>query len=213
MSRRVIDMRGEKAMGVFLDKYFYSRAKEARMLSYVERIYDKQLQLQGIDVLLDDYSIDEKAQLYYINRPVDSFAFEIDYVSEVTNSVVDGWYINPTNKTQDYLLLWIPKARTTHINRLVSEDFEVVEADLISKTHIKEYLEKLGVTDQTLKVMASEMRNKNKKRYSISGNIHLTYSLEGYTEKPINMVIKKALLDSLSQKRFEIRKEGITSIH
>ena len=63
MSRRFIDMSGEKAMGEFLDIYFYSKAKEAKMFSYVERIYNKQRQLQGIDVLLDNRSIDEKAQL------------------------------------------------------------------------------------------------------------------------------------------------------
>ena len=212
MSRRDIDMRGEKAMGVFLDKYFYSRAKEARMLSYVERIYDKKLQLQGIDVLFDDRLIDEKAQLHYINQPRDSFVFEINSVSDATNSVVDGWYINPSNKTQDYLLLWIPKARTTQINRLVSEDFEAVEADLISKNHIKEYLKKINVTDQTLKTKALEMRDKNIRKFNIIESIYLKYSIDVYPEKPINMVIKKKLLDSLSQKRFEIRKDGISVI-
>ena len=209
MSRRAIDSRGEKAMGVFLDKYFYSKAQEARILTYAERIYDKHFQVQGIDVLLDGRRIDEKAQLYYINRPVNTFAFEIDYYSEENDSIVDGWYINPSNQTEDYLLLWIPKARTTHINRLVSEDFEVVDANLISKSHIKAYLEKMNITDKTLKTKAIEMRDKNIERYTINDDIHLKYSMEGYSEKPINMIVKKEILDNLSKKRFEINKEGI----
>lgn len=217
MSRRAIDSRGEKAMGVFLDKYFYSRAYEARILSYAKRIYDKEHQIQGIDIILNDRAVDEKAQLYYINRPRDSFAFEIDYYNEEKKTIVDGWYIEPNNQTQDYLLLWIPKARTAQINRLVSEDFEVVEANLISKNHIKEYLKTIGVTDQILKTTAQEMRRNNIERKSINEDIHLTYSFKensfiDYSEKPINMVVKKELLDHMSTKRFEISKEDFAII-
>jgi len=209
MSRRESDSRGEKAMGVFLDKYFYSKAQEKRLLSYVERIYDKKLQLQGIDVLIDNRNIDEKAQLYYINNPVDSFAFEIDYFSEERGHIVDGWFINDSNKTDDYLLLWIEKARTTEINRLVAEDFENVSVDLISKKHIKAYLDGLGISNAVLKKKALEMRKNKLKRVDFSDDIHLSYSMKGYAEEPINLVIKKKVLDEISTKQYKISKTDI----
>lgn len=213
MSRRVTDSRGEKAVGIFLDKYFYSRAQEMRIMAYVERIYAKNQQIKGIDVILDEHiNIDEKAQLYYINNPVDSFAFEIDYFDEKTNTIVDGWYINQSNVTDDYLLMWIPKARTKEIHRIVAEDFEIIIANLVAKKRIKTYIEKLGLNDKGLKKKAIEMRDKDIKRVSLDGHSHLTYSLNGYTEKPINLVIDKAILDEISERRFEISKEGIKII-
>lgn len=213
MSRRQIDSRGEKAISVFLDKYFYDKAREKRLLAYFERIYDAKLQIKGIDVLLDkERKIDEKAQLHYINRPLESFAFEIDYYSEEQNRIVDGWFVNVTNETEEYMLLWIDSAKTEKINRIVSEDFECVTANLLNKKHLKEYLIQLGITDQLLKKDAYEMRKKEIERIELSDDIYMRYSLDVYSEKPINMVIKKNLLDKISSKRFKIRKDGIEVI-
>ncbi len=209
MSRREIDSRGEKAMGVFLDKYFYPKTLETRLISYYERIYEKKLQLQGVDIILDKRRIDEKPQLYYINRPVGSFAFEIEYYSEKCGHNVDGWFINNQNLTDDYLLLWIDKARIDKVNRLVAEDFEYVHADLISKDRLKAYLTRLGISDKELKQKAVEMREKSILRIDLNEDIHLSYSVDGYSEKPINLVIDKKILDNISSKRYEIKKDGI----
>ena len=213
MSRRATDSRGERALAVFLDQYFYSKEQANRLLAYAKRIYEKQLQIRGIDVLLEDKrKIDEKAQLYYINRPVDSFAFEIDYYDEEKESVVDGWFVSQSNETDEYLLLWIENARTTKINRLVSEDFEVVKADLIEKKHLKKYLEGIGITDCGLKKKAIEMRDSDVTRVDFDENCHLTYSTSGFSERPINLVIRKNILDNLSLGRFVITKEEVKAI-
>lgn len=212
MSRREIDSRGEKALGVFLDTYFYSKTQERRILEYARRIYSKEMQKKGINLLLGDKcKIDEKAQLYYINKPLKSFAFEIDYYEESSDGIVDGWFINKNNETNDYLLIWIHEARTTHINRLVAEDFLKVEANLIEKEHIKEYIRRFGLSDAELKQKAIEMRNKKIKRVDIDSNCHLTYSYNkgDYSEIPINLVINKQALDELSEKRFMITKECV----
>ena len=65
--------------------------------------------------------------------------FLIDYYDEKTETVVDGWFIG-NNETDEYLLMWIPKARTNHINRLVAEDFICVNADLLQKKRIQDPL-------------------------------------------------------------------------
>lgn len=213
MSRRATDSRGERALAVFLDQYFYSKEQTNRILTYAKRIYEKKLQVRGIDILLENKrKIDEKAQLYYINNPLDSFAFEIDYYDEEKEAVVDGWFISQSNETDDYLLLWIENARTRQINRLVAEDFEVVKADLIEKKRIKEYLKGIGVYDYGLKKKAVEMRDNDKARVNLGEYCHLTYSTAGFSEKPINLVIQKNVLDDLSHGRFVITKEEVKII-
>ena len=213
MSRRLTDSRGEHALAVFLDQYLYSSEQVKRLFTYSERIHEKNLQIRGIDILLDgERKLDEKAQLYYINHPVDSFAFEIDYLDEEDDTVVDGWFINKTNETDDYLLLWIESARITRINRLVAEDFEVVYADLLEKKRLKDYLERSGITDYDLKKKAVEMRKREISRIDFGKECHLIYSLSGYSEKPINLVVRKGVLDDLSTGRFVITKEGVKVI-
>lgn len=213
MSRRATESRGEKALGVFLDKYFYEKAREQRLITYFERIYAINEQKKGVNVLIgESQKIDEKAQLYYINRPVDSFAFEIDYFDERENGIVDGWFVSNSNETDEYLLMWIQEARTSHVNRLVAEDFEIVEADLIKKAHLKAYIEKLGISDKVLKKKAIEMRDKKTQRYDFNEECHITYSAKGFSDAPINLVIKKSVLDKLSEERFLITKDEVKKL-
>ena len=136
----------------------------------------------------------------------------IDYYDEEKESVVDGWFVSQSNETDEYLLLWIENARTTKINRLVSEDFEVVKADLIEKKHLKKYLEGIGITDRGLKKKAIEMRDSDVTRVDFDENCHLTYSTSGFSERPINLVIRKNILDNLSLGRFVITKEEVKAI-
>ena len=213
MSRREIDSRGEKAVGVFLDKYFYPKMTEARLFPYAQRIYAKKLQSKGIDILLGNKTkIDEKAQLYYINHPVMSFAFEINYYDETSKNIVDGWFIDNSIETDKYLLMWIPEARTTHINRLVAEDFEIIDASLLRRSRLKAYVEKLGLNDRKLKMNAYMMREKKIERLMINDDCHMTYSVKGYSEKPINLVVRKSIIDEMSDNIFEIRKDNVTVV-
>lgn len=212
MNRRKIDSRGEKALGIFLDTYFYKKAQELRIIKYANRIYEKESQKKGIDIILNNTSnVDEKAQLYYINNPVDSFVFEIDYYNEKKQNISDGWFISSVNETDAYLLIWIRKAKTTHINRLVAEDFEIIEANLIKKDKIKNYIQKWGITDEVIKKKAIEMRAHEIERFVINDECHITYSFKkgDYSEKPINLVLRKNRLDALSEYRFLITKESV----
>lgn len=212
MSRRITDSRGERALGVFLDKYFYERAQAKRLLTY-ERVFKKEMQVRGVDVILGESDmVDEKAQLYYINKPLNTFAFEIDYFDENAERVRDGWFINPSNLTTDYLLLWIPEARTQQLNRIVSDDFEVIEADLLKKSRLKAYLAGFGISDKMLKDKAIKMRKTDTGRINLNDNCHLVFSRKGFSEKPINLVVDRVVLDELSESRFEITKTGFKSV-
>lgn len=210
MSRRKIDSRGEKALGVFLDTYFYPKMAELHLLPTAQRIFDKNLQRKGVDVLIGGVTrVDEKAQLYYINRPVESFAFEIDYYDESSDRIVDGWFVEKSNETDAYLLMWIPEARTAQINRLVAEDFEHIDAVLLRKDILKAHIKRWGLYDRTLKKDALMMREKSIERLRINDDCHMTYSVKGYSERPINLVIRRSVLYELSDNIFEIRKDDV----
>lgn len=207
MSNRVMDSRGERAIGLFLDKYFYPKLVSMGRVKSVERIYDASLQKKGIDIVVSgNIKVDEKTQLYYINKPLDTFIFEIDYWKTESGSIIDGWFISKTNETDIYLLLWINKARTSMINRLVSEDFIEVEACILSKKKVKEYIQRQGLTDGRLKEISKQMRKDAKKYWDISDECHLSFSQQ-LEEKPVNLVVKKRVLEELCEGMYLITKE------
>ena len=81
VSRRAADMNAESELAEFLDENLYSQLLgEGKFLS-IERMAEKKQQLQGIDVTAKTqnsvFYIDEKAQLYYINKNIPTFAFEL----------------------------------------------------------------------------------------------------------------------------------------
>jgi hypothetical protein len=77
-SRRTEDMSAESELARFLDENFYDHFPNADAFDSIERIYNKNLQLSGIDVVFNakdgrTFRIDEKAQLYYLNKDLPTF--------------------------------------------------------------------------------------------------------------------------------------------
>src|SRR5699024_4877331 len=67
---------------------------------------------KGIDALYqmssgESWIVDEKAQLNYLNRPLETFAFEIIYKRQNNKNILtQGWFINDDLKTTHYLLVY-----------------------------------------------------------------------------------------------------------
>lgn len=83
-SRRNQDMTSESELGKFLDKYLYKELLKSGAFKSITRETEKEVQLNGVDVTCVAtngavYRIDEKAQLYYINKNLPTFAFEVDF--------------------------------------------------------------------------------------------------------------------------------------
>ncbi len=214
MSNRIIDTRGEKALGIFLDKYFYPDFIKLEGFSKFERVYDVSSQKLGSDIKLTNSSgkiinIDEKAQLHYINNPRDTFAFEVSYISD-KGDVLDGWLISKDNITDCYLLAWIKEARTDKLNRIVSEDYLNVEISFITKKQILNYLSSLKYSIAKISKEASLLREDgSKNRVEISSDCFLYHSKIEYTEDPINIVISKSVLENLAYANYNISKDEI----
>ena len=204
MSKRQNDTRGERALGLFLDHYFYPRLCEIEGFDVAQRIYDANEQKLGADILIDSprgetLIVDEKAQLHYINEPRRTFAFEVSYYNERTNGISDGWFVSNDNKTSHYVLVWVDSARTDQLNRIVEDDFNEITVAVVAKNRIVNYLEQLGYPIKRIRKIARDMRfNQNKNYFKLSEEAFIYYTKEGYDEKPINIVINRTVLWTLA---------------
>lgn len=215
MSSRRIDMRGERALGLFIDEFFYPRLCEIEGFTHTERIYDADMQKKGCDICIYNkggrsIKIDEKSQLHFINKPRDTFVFEVSFLKADSGEVRSGWLVSDDNITDCYMLVWIDRARTDKINRIVAEDFEQVTICFITKKKVISYLASCGYTIQKIKVLADEMRKKEQETTAfISTDAVLYYSREVIPERPINILINKRVLYRLSYGVYVVTREGV----
>ena len=216
VSRRVSDMNAESELAEFLDENLYSQLLgEGNFLS-IERMAEKEQQLQGIDVIAKTRSsvayIDEKAQLYYINKDIPTFAFELQFLKN--GRVIEGWFLNDNLKTGHYLLIW-PFASVTDVKKLKKEDFTKLDALMISKGKLREELASLGLDKETLAQRAFQLRRTRtygKITTGIQGVYYFASDPSKYAEAPINIVVSKARLIALADAHYEITKNGFSRI-
>lgn len=153
MSRFYADLSAEKELDKFLDEYLYPELSKNTSAVF-RRERDRSLQMAGVDVtLLDSASgatlfLDEKAALYYINKPLNTFAFELEYTKDGTQR--PGWFINDGLKTDLYVLIWILSARTSAPAELKAADIDKLECMFLRKATLRRRLDQAGLTAQTL---------------------------------------------------------------
>lgn len=212
MSRRNIDMHAEGALAEFLDAYFYNQLLGEGLFSSIERIHDADTQKSGVDVRASyrgsTINIDEKAQLYYINKNLPTFAFELEYLHQGTPRL--GWLLKETLLTTHYFLLW-PSATTTKVEQLRMTDFTEIDGLIIQKDKLLQYLANQGLDSRTLRTAAKIVREKRVVgRQSIPQDGMYLYASDSrqYSEAPINLVIRKSLLIRLSDMRYRIAPAG-----
>jgi len=176
----------------FMDANFYNVSP---LITGFERIETKELQLQGVDIRLaiptrkvQLSDIDEKAAVRYINKDLQTFSFELSFVSPkgIRRS---GWLIDPHKTTKYYALMWL-KATTSPI-KLISQITEV-EWLLISRKIVKELLNTMGQFEEYMKILAD---NPSRKVIKPTPD-HPFFMLisQQLTEQPINIIVKKGWL-------------------
>lgn len=166
----------------FLEQYFYKDVE-----SY-EKVEDRERQLQGIDVIFfyngKQYICDEKAAIRYINKNLQTFAFELSFLGK-GDRLIDGWLISETKKNNSFLCIWIDKA-DSDILELV-DDIRELEIALIDKGRLIDYLKDIGWTIGKLNKKAEKIRN-NDKEYCGDINKHgcKFYGSRYLAEQPVN---------------------------
>ena len=209
MSRRIEDMQAEQTLTKVMDIWVWSRLKGIGNISTYIRETNKEKQINGTDVWLctkneKRISVDEKAQLYYINQNLPTFAFELGFIGQ-TGNIKQGWFVNDTLNTNMYMLIY-PYANTTDITKLEYSSFTKLECILISKLAIWKELYKVGLTKELLIEETKKMRENGEIGRKSFPNIDWCYlnmsDSNKYTETPINIVIRKDKLLEIANQIF-----------
>ena len=218
MSRRKMDMNAEQVLTQVMDDWIWTRLHKNKVgnINSYERECEKKKQINGTDVWLytknsNKLSIDEKAQLYYINKNLPTFAFELSFIGQ-DGSLRNGWFVNETLDTNMYMLVY-PYATTTNVSELVYNSFTKLECILISKNNIWKELNKFGLTKEFLLKEIDKIRKENKIGRHRFENIDWCYlnmsNVNDYSETPINIVIKREKLIQLANQTFLATKEKL----
>jgi hypothetical protein len=207
MTRRNIDSNAEQELALFLDQYMYPHLSTYTRFTYT-RTKSREEQLKGIDVVAStsskSYFIDEKAQLYYINQSLPTFAFEVD---SIQNGIYrKGWLINKSLITDYYLLIW-PYAVHADLTRIKCHDFTKLECLIIGKLNVTNYLADAGWDEQRLTSESRKLREtKYVGKYKVDqSNFHLYKSDNTkFSEAPTNIVINRKTLRELADAEYVV---------
>jgi len=205
VSQRRSDSNGERELAKYMDEHFYSRVK-LRAGTNVKRLDDLESQYAGIDVEISNggqsIKIDEKAALYYVNRELDTFAFELSFVNKA-GRINTGWFMDDSKMTTHYLLLY-PKSSVDDLSKIQNSDFRDVHGILVSRAKLKEHLESMGYTKEKLQWYNSYMRsNVMDGRYRDDGNFHFSISGKLY-ERPVNLILARSRLEMIADAVFDV---------
>lgn len=215
LSRRNDDMSAEAQLAYFLDTYLYSRFPKSEFFSRIERMHNKADQLAGVDVRFTGkdgtvYDVDEKAQLYYLNKNLPTFAFEIQFLREGRPTI--GWLCNNSLKTDLYLLIW-PFALQDTPRDIRWDQFTKADCLLIQKKRLLAMLKGEGLTIERMQRDAALLRvNGCTGKVPIDGVRGIYYfasDSQRYREAPINIVVAKDRLLSIAQRRYFVTKENV----
>lgn len=214
-SRRNIDMSAEGELSFFLDKYLYSRFPHQDEFCSITRITNKHDQLHGTDVRFIStkgkvYNVDEKAQLYYLNRSLPTFAFEINFLRNGTPTT--GWLCNTNLDTDLYLLIW-PYACKDTLDDISWHDFTKADCLLVSKNKLLSFLAQKGLSINKLCADADAFRANRatgKQRIpGLSGIYYYVSSSHKYVETPVNIVISRNILEKIATRHYEVTPEKV----
>lgn len=236
-SRRGSDMSAESQMGLFLDKYLYKGFSIGKVPLTARRTDSIEEQLAGIDVKLIDkkgntYNVDEKAQLYYLNRDLPTFAFEIRYLRGGVETL--GWLCNKSLLTDLYLLIW-PFAEQDTPKGIRCDQFTRADCLLIEKKALLDELEAQGLTikkmlEDTRRIRAARKVGKllipadsqggetpipadshGGKVPVLTEMYYFASDPKSYKESPINIVIRKSLLKKIAVGQYIVTPNGVSS--
>jgi hypothetical protein len=188
------DMRREAILCEYLDRNLYCN----KLFEQVKRTTALEEQYAGSDIVLSIPSkglnhiiVDEKAQLYYLDGGLPTFAFELNFVNRIGERK-EGWFTDESKKTTHYQLLFITaKENFEKIEEICCVEFVLVEREKVIKA-IKLDLSHLR---QKAKLVAQSTEFHQFKQ---SGTpYYFTHSAK-LAESPVNIILRKKLLIELS---------------
>lgn len=204
MSKFYLDLNKEQILSKYLDNIY----KEKNI--NFQRVIDLDKQYQGIDVImlvkLNEYYIDEKSQLHYINKDLPTFTFELSYLKN--NNYKKGWLFDESKLTQYYFLITGILLKKGKIEFTSPDDIEKLKITSVSRKKLIKYLSLKELDEKRL--LEYDVKLRKEKAYG-KNNISelnpktegLIYFTEHLSEKPINLQLRlKFLLETKVAKKF-----------
>lgn len=182
------DLEQEKIIAQFLDAIY------TKLNLQFERVTDKKLQFQGIDLIYvqnqNTVHIDEKAQLHYLNKDLPTFTFELSYKK---NGVLKkGWLFDGAKKTDYYFLVTGIFLKNNTLRHF--ENIKACKITSIDRRKLLSHLGNLGLSEAKLEFYDHELRkNQEFGKHIIEeigakhGSLHFT---EHLSEQPINLKLR-----------------------
>ncbi len=191
-SLRAQDIQSEKAISQFLDTHYYPE----HFITF-KRYDDKKTQLLGIDVIAHTadgpIKIDEKAASHYVNKDIQTFAFELSYIGK-NHQLQKGWLFDKEKQTEYYLLCWLWASQ----EKFQYEDITKVEVALINRKKLVNVLYDLGLNFDRASAIDHKLRQAQITKLIIEGKPFYFYHTKHLAEKPSNLIVPKKLLIELS---------------
>ncbi len=195
------DLESENILQKVVDEYILNPSG----MRY-ERVTSIEEQHKGIDLRLwkdvtDTFPllVDEKAALHHLRSPLPTFAFELSY--HLKNTLRKGWLFDKHKATTAYFLLW-PMAncdRLININQL-----ESISATLVMRRSILRYLRENGLNESRCIELVHHLEGiEHSGRYDIGIKGVHAFRSSYYNERPVNLVIRREILDKISTMNFQ----------
>ena len=204
MSKFQLDLNQEQILSKYLDNLY----KEKNI--NFQRVFDLDKQYQGIDVIMlvksNEYYIDEKAQLHYINKDLPTFTFELSYFKN--NNYKKGWLFDENKLTQYYFLITGIFLKKGKIELISPNDIERLKITSVSRKKLIEYLSFRDLDEKRL--LEYDIKLRKDKAYGKNNISELNPKTEGLiyftdhlSEKPINLQLRlNFLIETKVAKKF-----------
>lgn len=207
--------RENNVMSEFMRLYYYSKLlnRDNSRVSDYKRITDVELQKSGIDVTYTvdgrHYIVDEKAQMDYIYQQEPLPTFSLELLNSTSGNI--GWLINPNLKTEYYMFIW-PHAEE---HPLRVEKILYAYYSLVNKARLLIEIKKRYKMDNDRLLEYANMMASGKIGEEVKDSFGRTigyrykgngFDSQGYLyytikkpERPVNLVVKRSLLDEISE--------------
>ena len=142
MSKFRQDLKNEQLLNEHLNKVY-----EKLNLEFVRKA-DMDSQYKGIDLVMkhdgEEYNVDEKAQLHYLNKNLQTFTFELSFYNRY-GELKQGWLFDKKKETQYYFLVTNIQLKNYVLE--TSNDFKSCQIMSVNREKLINHLYKIGSTE------------------------------------------------------------------
>lgn len=198
------DLNQETILSKYLDGVYHGKKFD------FERIADLNKQHLGIDLIMviesNQYLIDEKAQLHYINKDLPTFTFELSYLKR--GQLKEGWLFDDKKQTQYYFLITGIFLKNGKNKLATPDDIAKVKITSVNRHKLIKHLASINLNKEKLFQYDADLRaqksyGKNHISELNSNSEGLIYFTKHLNEKPLNLQLRlNYLIENNLAKKF-----------